>query len=63
MIGGRDSLVGIATRYGLEDPGIDSRWGRDFPQPFRPALGPAQPPTQSAPGLFPGGVALTTHSI
>ena len=25
--GGRDSSVGIATRYGLDGPGIESRWG------------------------------------
>jgi hypothetical protein len=37
---GRDSSVGIATCYGLGGPGIESRWGRDFPQPSRPALGP-----------------------
>ena len=43
---GRDSVVGIATRYGLGGPGIESRWGRDFPQPSRPALGPIQPPIQ-----------------
>ena len=24
---GRDSSVGIATRYGLNGPGIESRWG------------------------------------
>ena len=24
---GRDSSVGIATRYGLDGPGIESRWG------------------------------------
>jgi hypothetical protein len=30
-LGGRDSVVGIATRYGLECPGIESRWVRDFP--------------------------------
>ena len=33
----RDSSVGIATGYGLDGPGIESRWGRDFSQPFRPA--------------------------
>jgi len=27
---GRDSSVGIATRYGLEGPGIESRWGEIF---------------------------------
>jgi hypothetical protein len=40
---GRDSSVGIATRYELDGPGIESRWGRDFSQPSRPALGPTQP--------------------
>jgi hypothetical protein len=30
---GRDSAVGIATRYGLDGPGIESRWGRDFSHP------------------------------
>ena len=24
---GRDSSVGMATRYGLDGPGIESRWG------------------------------------
>ena len=52
--GGRDSAVGIATRYGLDGPGIESRWGRDFPQPSRPALGPTQPPVQWVPGLHQG---------
>jgi hypothetical protein len=28
---GQDSVVGIATCYGLDGPGIESRWGRDFP--------------------------------
>jgi hypothetical protein len=41
---GRDSAVGIATRYRLECPRIESRWGRDFSHPSRPALGPTQPP-------------------
>ena len=26
LIVGRDSAVGIATRYGLDGPGIESRW-------------------------------------
>jgi len=28
--GSRDGVVGIATRYGLEGPGIKSRWGESF---------------------------------
>jgi hypothetical protein len=51
------SVIGIATRYGLEGLGIESRWGRDFPHQSRPALGPTQPPIQWVPGLFPGGKA------
>jgi hypothetical protein len=39
----RCSSVGIVTRYGLDGPGIESRWGRDFSQLSRPALGPTQP--------------------
>jgi hypothetical protein len=27
--------IGIATRYGLESPGIETRWRRDFPHPSR----------------------------
>jgi hypothetical protein len=43
---GRDSSVVIATRYELDGPGIESRWGRDFQHPSRPALGPTQLPVQ-----------------
>ena len=63
---GRDSSVGIATRYGLDGPGIESRWGQDFPQPSRPPLGPTQAPIQWVPGLSWGesgrGVVLTTNT-
>jgi len=43
----RDSVVVIATRYGLDGPGIESRCWRDFPHPFRPSLGSTHPPVQS----------------
>jgi len=63
----RDGSVGIATRYGLDDPGIESRWGRGFPHPSRPTLEPTQPPVQWVPCLSRGqnrqGVALTTSSL
>jgi hypothetical protein len=42
------SLVGIVTAYG---PGIEFRWGRDFPHLSRPALRPNQPPVQWVAGL------------
>jgi hypothetical protein len=33
----RDSVVGIATRYGLDGPGIEPQWGEIFPtRPDRP---------------------------
>jgi hypothetical protein len=48
---GRDSSAGIATRYGLDGPGIESRWGRGFPLPSRTSLYPTQPPIQWVPGL------------
>ena len=51
---GRDSVVGTATRYGLDGQRIESREGRDFLHPSRPALGPTQPPLQWVPGPFSG---------
>jgi hypothetical protein len=50
----RDRSVGIATRYGVEGPGIESRLGRDFPHLSRPAPVPTQPPVQWAPVLSRG---------
>ena len=58
--GDRDSSVGTATRYGLDGPAIESRWGRDFPHSSRQVLGLTQPPVQGVPGPFPGGKAAGT---
>ena len=65
---GRDNSVGISTSYGLEGPRIESRWGRDFRRPSRPAVGPTHPTsytmgTVSFPGVkMPGrGVDHPTH--
>ena len=46
-------LLGIATLYGLDGPGIESRCGY-FPHPSIPALAPTQPGSGFASGV--GGV-------
>jgi hypothetical protein len=48
--------AGIATCYGLDSPGIESRWGRNFPHLSRPTWGP---PSFLYNGyrVFPGGQA------
>jgi hypothetical protein len=48
------SSVGIANGYGLDGPGIESRWERDFSHTSRPALRSNQPPVQSVLGLSRG---------
>jgi hypothetical protein len=50
ITGDWDGSVGVATRCELDDPGIKSWWGRDFPHLPRPALAPTQPPMQWVPG-------------
>jgi hypothetical protein len=59
---GRYRVVGVLTRYGLNGPGIEFRWWRDFPPPSRPAVGPTQPPVQFVLGHFRGKAAGATDS-
>jgi len=51
---GLDSSIGIATRYGLDSPGIASRYGARFAAPLQ--TGPRAHPTSYAMGArsFPG---------
>ena len=55
--GSRDSIVSIATCYGLDGPGIEFRSGRDFPHLDRPTPGPTQPLIQWVPRLSWGKAA------
>jgi hypothetical protein len=51
---GQDRVVAIATRYGLDGPGIESWWWRDFPHPSRPALRFTQSPITMGTALITG---------
>ena len=51
---GRDSVVGIATRYGLDGPGIGSRWGATFSTTIQAGPGAHPPSIQRVPGLSRG---------
>jgi hypothetical protein len=66
FLGGLGSVVGIATGYGLDGPGIESWWVRNVPHLSRPVLGSTQPPVQWVLGLSWGvrsgwGMTLTPH--
>jgi hypothetical protein len=63
---GPGSTVGIPTGYGLDGPGIESRWGRDFPHLSSPGAHPAS--CTMGTGSFPGvkssqGMMLTPYSL
>jgi hypothetical protein len=48
---GWHNLVGVASRYGLHVLRFDPNWGaRDFifVRPYRPDMGPGQPPAMGA---------------
>jgi hypothetical protein len=49
---GRDSSVGIATRYELGGPGIESQWGAKF-----------SAPVQTGPGALPASYTMGTESF
>jgi hypothetical protein len=51
---GRDSSVGIATRYGLDGPGIESRWGARFTAPVQTGSGAHSASCTMGTGSFPG---------
>ena len=51
---GRNSAVGIATRYGLDGPGIESRWWARFSAPVQTGSEAHPDPVQWVPDLFPG---------
>jgi hypothetical protein len=65
--GGQDSSAGIATRYGLEGPGIESGWGeifRTYPDRLRGPPSLLYNGYRVSPGGKGGrGVKLTTHSL
>jgi hypothetical protein len=58
------SLVGIATGYGLDGPGIESRWEARFSAPVQTGSGAHPASTGSFPGVKSGqGITLTTHPL
>ena len=68
LLGGPGSSVGIATAYGLDGPGIESRWRTRFSAPVQP--GPEVHPASCTMGMgsFPvvrcgRGVTLTPHPL
>jgi hypothetical protein len=65
---GPGTVVGVATGYGLDGPGNESRWGRDFPHLSIPDTGAHPASCTMGTGSFPGvksgrGVMLTPHPL
>ena len=63
---GRDSADGILTRYELDGPGIEFRWGARFSAPVQSGPGAHPAYYTMGTGSFPGvksgrSVTLTTH--
>jgi hypothetical protein len=62
------SVVSITTGYGLDGPGIESRWGARFSAPVQTGPGAHPASCTMGTGSFPGvksgrGVTLTPHSL
>ena len=51
---GQDSSVGIATRYGLDGPGVESRWEARFSAPVQTGPGAHPASCTMGAGSFPG---------
>jgi len=67
-IHGLGSVVGIATGYGLDGPGIESRWGARCSAPVQTGPGAHPASCRMGTGCFPGvksgrGVTLTLHPL
>ena len=64
---GPGSVVGIATGYGLDGPGIESRWWARFCAPVEIDPGPHPASCTVVTGYFPTlngrSVTLTTHQV
>ena len=65
---GRNSSVGIATGYGLDGPGIESRWEARFSAPVQTGPGAHPVSCTMGTGSFLGvksgrGVTLTPHPL
>jgi len=66
--GGPGSVVGIATGYGLDGPGIESRWEARFSAPLQTSPGAHPASCRMGTGSFPGvksggGVTLAHHPL
>jgi hypothetical protein len=53
-LGCRDSSVGIAVRYGLDSPGIESQWGARIAAPVQTGPGAHPASCTMGTGCFPG---------
>ena len=65
---GPGSVVGIATGYGLDGPGIEYRWGARLSAPVQTGPGAHPASCTMGTGSFPGvnsgrGVTLTPHPL